>query len=123
MELLFVESSINFTPRPDLDGAALYSFESVFIEITNRKKQRMVIGAIYRPPDNDINQFIVAFDLLLKKLKREKTKYILAGYYNINLFHYDKQSETEQFLNHICFLIPVCRQSRDRQGLVQQLLL
>ena len=61
----------------------------------------MVIGTLYRPPDLDINKFNVSFDLLLTKLNRQKTKFILAGDYNINLLHCDKHSETEQFLNHI----------------------
>ena len=43
----YVENSINFKPRRDLDDTGLNSFESIFIEITNRKKQRMVIGTIY----------------------------------------------------------------------------
>ena len=39
--------------------------------------------------------------MFVTKLNRQKTKYILAGDYNIYLLHYDKHSETEQFLNHI----------------------
>ena len=52
--------------------------------------------AIQRPLDHDINQFNVTFDLLLTKLNQEKTKYILANDYNINLLHYDKDSESEK---------------------------
>ena len=89
---LFVENSINFKTRPCLDNTGLNSLESIFSEITNRKKQRMVIGAIYRPRDLHINQFNVSFDLLLTKLNREKTKYILAGNYNINFLNYYKHS-------------------------------
>ena len=119
---LFVENSIHFKPRLDLDVIGLNSFESIFIEITNHKKQIMVIGTIYRTPYLDINKFNGSFDLLLSKLKRQKTKYILAVDYNISLLHYDKHSETEQFLNHI-FSYSCLRQLHDRQGLVQQPLL
>ena len=65
---LFVENSINCKPRPDLDDTGLNLFKSVFIEIMNSNKQIMVIGAIYRPVDHDINQFNVTLDLLLTKL-------------------------------------------------------
>ena len=44
---LFVENSIHFKPRIDLDEIELNSFESIFIEITNHKKQKLVIGTIY----------------------------------------------------------------------------
>ena len=120
---LFVENCIHFKPRPDLDDIGLNSFVSIFIEIKNRKKQGMVIVTISRPPDNDINLFNASFDLLLTKFNREETKYILAGDYNIIFLHYDKHSETNQFLNHVFSNSCFPAQSGGEQGLVQQPLL
>ena len=63
--------------NPGLILRVLNLLESVFIEIISSKRQRMVIGVIYRPPNRDINQFNDAFDLLLTEPKpRQTTKYI-----------------------------------------------
>ena len=48
-----------------------------------------------------MKQYIDLRIVILTKLNRQKTKYILAGDYNINLLHYDNHSETERLLNHI----------------------
>ena len=79
----------------------------------------MVIGTICRPPDDGINQSNITFDLRFTNSLKKETKYVLADDCNINFLHHDKHSETEQFLNHI-FSNSICRQSRDRQGLMSQ---
>ena len=56
---MFVENIINVKPRLDLDETELNSIQSISVDITNHKKQKIVIGTIYRPPDLDINKFNV----------------------------------------------------------------
>lgn len=48
--------------------------ESVFIEMFNSKKQKIIVGEVYRPPDLDVDKFNNMFELLLIKLDNEKIK-------------------------------------------------
>ena len=69
-------------------GVVDKSCECVFIEIHNAKKQQMIIGELYRPPNHDVDTFNVSFNTLLTKLEKENAKFLLAGDYNINLINH-----------------------------------
>ena len=53
----FINDTIIFKCRHDLSNINNNSFESVFIEILNSRKRKLIIGCIYRPPGRDINVF------------------------------------------------------------------
>ena len=53
--------------------------ESLFIEVTNMKSssgRAIVVGVIYRPPDQNINEFSITMSTNLDKLKSEKKRYL-----------------------------------------------
>jgi hypothetical protein len=101
---LFVDNSLTFNVRSDLTciiGSTNNGCESIFVELNNKQKQKIVAGVIYRPPNHDIDKFNISFDLLLTKLTSEKAKFILAGDYNINILNHDTRCGSEIFLNNI----------------------
>ena len=89
---LFVEHGINFKVRNDLvldDGIVDKNCECIFIEVHNAKKQQMITGELYRPPNHDVDRLNVSFNTLLTKLEKENAKFLLAGDYNINLINHE----------------------------------
>ena len=79
------------------------SYECIFIEIHNAKKQQMIIGELYRPSNHDGDRFNVSFNSLLTKLEKENAKFLLAGDYNINLINHETHKGSENFLNQLFF--------------------
>ena len=69
----------------------------------------IVVGVIYRPPDQDINEFSITMSTILDKLKSEKKGTYLYGDYNINLLNTDKHVPTAEFLDTMFsyFMYPV----------------
>ena len=67
------------------DGIIDKSCLCIFIDIHNAKKQQMIIGELYRPPNHDVDRIKVSINKLLTKLEKENAKFLLAGDYNINL--------------------------------------
>ena len=99
---LFVEHGINFKVRNDLildNGIVDKSCECIFIEIHNAKKQQMIIGELYRPPNHDLDRFNVSFDILVTKLEKEIAKFLLADEYNIILLNHETHKGNENVLN------------------------
>ena len=71
--------------------------ESVFIEISNLKNSKLIIGHVYRPPGHDIHTFNDKFEILIQNISMERTECFLAGDYNIYLLNY----ETMLILSHL----------------------
>ena len=74
--------------------------ETLFIEIDKDqllKKQNIIIGVIYRPPDTDIKEFNDQILRCLTQIKAEKKIAYLLGDYNINLLNTEKHAASQDF--------------------------
>ena len=88
---LLIKDSIDYIVRDDLCCQNKY-LETLFIEIDKEqfgKKQNIVIGVVYRPPDTDINEFNDCLNTCLTQIKAEKKLTYLLGDYNVNLLNVD----------------------------------
>ena len=75
--------------------------ESLFIELPSQKSliKPLVIGVIYRPPNTNLDLFILELDLILNTLKTENKSTYVTGDFNINLLNSDTHTYTQNFLN------------------------
>ena len=98
---LFIKNGIEYVQSDDL-SVFNNDIESLFIEVTNMKsssRRVIVVGVIYRPPDQDINEFSITMSTFLDKLKSEKKGTYLSGDYTNNLLNTYKHVPTAEFLN------------------------
>ena len=65
-----------------------------------RKTKNIVLGVLYRPPNNDITCFNESLNVILDKLKCENKLCFLMGDYNINPLYHDKHGPTSVELMH-----------------------
>ncbi len=100
---LYVDDHVVYNVRNDLsDINNLLYTESLFIEIENTCTQNTVIGVIYRPPDQNINEFNKYLDNLLSKISVQEKKHVyIMGDFNINLLNEDVHGPTGEFVNTI----------------------
>jgi len=81
--------------------------ECIFVEILQVNKQNILIGSIYRPPEQShkkdhLDLFNSEFSKILKSIDRGKKKTVLlAGDYNLDLLRYDSHGPTADFLNNL----------------------
>ena len=74
--------------------------ETLFSEIERKNLRNIVIGVIYRSPDQDINEFNrFSEDILSKVTKDENKLFYLMGDFNINLLYYDTHTPTADFID------------------------
>ena len=63
---LYVRNYVIYTRRNDLCNSDKDCYESVFIEMSNLKNSKLIIGCDYRPPGHDIRTFNNKFELLIQ---------------------------------------------------------
>ena len=85
--------------RNDLKIYEKKMVESTFIEILN-KKQKNIIGCVYKHPKHDISDFTNNFITpLLGKLSNENKDIMIMGDLNINLINYNDDKNAGNFLD------------------------
>jgi hypothetical protein len=98
---LYLQDLLNlkYTVRPDLSASTKTSFESLFIQLTNKKIKNTIIGVIYRPPNTDLENFTNDMEKLLNIVLKERRPCYLLGDFNIDLLKHDKHSPTQHFID------------------------
>ena len=59
--------------------------ENLFIEIDNKSGKNIIVGTLYRPPSNNIVNFLEKLENGLDKLSRENKHIYIMGDFNIDL--------------------------------------
>lgn len=96
---IFLENKIglNYKLRPDLIIDEIS--DSLFIQITNDKMKNIIIGVIYKPPDEDVQKFNENLEKCLKIITKERRPCFLMGDFNINLLKQNIHSPTKHFID------------------------
>ena len=56
---LFIQDVFTYSEGDDLNVYNTFNFESLFVEVSGIDNNKHMIGVIYRPPDNNIDSFVV----------------------------------------------------------------
>lgn len=73
--------------------------ESLFIEIERSRSKNIIVGIMYRPPGQDMNEFNEFIDRLLTNITQNDKLVYLIGDFNINLLNEDIRGQTSDFIN------------------------
>ena len=110
-----VPEHVYFNERPDL---SYFDCERVFIE-TGKGHQlhnhNVIIGVIYRPPNQDISSFNDKMSNIVNVVRRENKTCYIVGDYSINILNYESHAQTAQFVDVMsshCPLPLITRPSR-----------
>ena len=79
---LYVHKTLKYKIRNDI---LFPGIENIFVEIENKAGKNILIGALYRPPSNVLNEFIDNLDEVLDRISKESKDCYLMGDYNIDL--------------------------------------
>ena len=96
---LYVKQSCQYRERHDLSVNNDDIIESQFIELT--KPKNLIVGVIYRPPNDKLELFKNSLSELLQKIDSQKKKCFLMGDFNIDLLKIEENQHTNDILNHM----------------------
>ena len=92
---MYLHNQLKCRKRPDLH---IEGTEDIFIEIINKSDKNLIIGVVYRPPNNLIDPFFDKLDESLHKITQENKPVYLMGYYNIDLLSPTNQHTSSRLL-------------------------
>ena len=96
--VLYIDNSLNFKLRTDINMPTNSDYESLFIEINN-KPQNTIIGVVYRPPDRSTYPFLDNFSHCLDSISKENKQCFICGDFNLDLMKYTMHTGINDFIN------------------------
>ena len=112
---IYVAKQLEYKIRKDLNTNIEDTIETIFIEISVPKGKNIIIGVIYRPPNNKIEIFQNALNAIIEKVGRENKICYFMGDFNIDLLKSEScdysSRFTEQFFTS-CFVPLVTKPTR-----------
>ena len=101
---LYVNNTFDVTERLDLNVTHDH-FESVWIEIKNKKSKNIICGSIYRHPHDNLqnyNNFLEYMEITLNKISNENKEIYICGDFNSDLLKLDKVNNYKKFYEQMC---------------------
>ena len=69
------------------------------MEVNRPKERNFIVGVIYRPPKQSLQEFINDLDLLITRISKENKKCYIMADWNIDLMKHHSHDKTGEFLN------------------------
>lgn len=93
---LYLSNDLDYTTRVDvnIDEVA----ESLFVEINRSQGKNVIVGVIYRPPNQNINEFINKYNELVTYVSKQNKLCYIMGDFNLDLMKFQDHLATSEFL-------------------------
>ena len=100
---IYIKHNILCKARTDINFVNKELYESTWIEIenNNRSIKNILIGVIYRHPQNPIKDFTDTFSDLLHKISLENKTVCITGDINIDALKVDKNDNIDNYFNSV----------------------
>ena len=95
---IYISNQMKYKLRTDLNLNYENSIESVFIETITAAGKNIIIGVIYRPPNNKLDEFENNINQILSKIDKENKICYLMGDFNIDLLKSESCDYSNRFL-------------------------
>ena len=98
--MLYKGNHLTYKPRNELYIHKTIELEPTFVELINTKRPNIIIGAIYRHPNMELDVFNdIYLNLLLDKILKKRKSFFLLDGFNLDLLKYDHHALTNEFLD------------------------
>ena len=98
---IYISNELHIKSRNDLNFSDSNSIETLFIEVIKPRGKNIIIGVIYRPPDQNLDTFVHYFNAIAEKISRENKLCYIMGDFNINFMNYQCNNKTGEFVDSI----------------------
>ena len=96
-----IKDRLIYKTRPDLIKNCQHdSYENSFIELKG-SSYKTIIGSLYRPPNTDVEKFLVEYNDTLGSISSEKNKEVILGMdHNLDLLKQASHKMTQTFIEN-----------------------
>ena len=96
-----MSDNLDFRIRTDIYAYEDEVMESLFTEVIRPHERNVIVGIIYRPPNQNVNDFVIRMNDVLGKISRENKICYLMGDFNLNLLNNQNHNATVKFLDDL----------------------
>ena len=97
---LYLSLDLEYKLHNDLTFPEQSCVESLFVEITtNSKGKNIIVGTVYRPPNQNVHDFINSLNILMGLITKENKICYIMGDFNLNLMNHQSHQLTAEFLD------------------------
>ena len=75
--------------------------ESIFLEIIVPHGNNIIVGCVYRPPNQDTAMFIDKFSNILSLISKDNKHCSVMGDFNLNLLQYNHHVPSQEFIDSL----------------------
>ena len=126
--LLYIDKSIKYKLRKDLNIFEKKMIESTFIKILNKKQKNLIIGCVSKHPKHEVKDFTNNHMIpLIDKLSNENKDIMIMGDFNVNLINWNYDKNTSTFLgamlshSFLPFITTPTRITRNTKTLIENI--
>ena len=98
---LYLSDNLDYKIRTDIYANEDEVMESLFVEIIRPHERNIIVGLIYRPPNQNVNDFVTRMNNVLEKISRDNKTCYLMGDFNLNLLNNENHNATGEFLDDL----------------------
>ena len=98
---IYTAKQLKYKIRKDLNTNIEETIESVFIEISISAGKNIIVGVIYRPPNNKIEIFQNALNEIIEKIDKENKISYFMGDFNIDMLKSESYTHASRFTEQI----------------------
>ena len=84
------------------------TIESLFVEITVPHGKNIIVGSVYRPPNQNTALFLDKFNDILSRISKDNKQCYVMGDFNLDLLQYNHHTPTQEFIDTIFARIYSC---------------
>ena len=97
---MYLKNNLTYKVRQDLSVFNAETFESVFVEVERLTDKNIIIGVLYRPPNQNTDECFQTNEAILSKITKENELTYIMGDFNFDLLKY-KNHLSNEFLEQM----------------------
>ena len=98
---LYLQDDLEYKLRPDCNYSDPEVIESLLVEFDIPRGKNIVVGVVYRPPNQNLSAFLAVFNEILSNITRGGKTCYVAGDYNLDILHYNDHAQTQEFVDNL----------------------
>ena len=75
------------------------TIESLFVEITVPHRNNIIVGSVYRLPNQNAALFLDKFNDFLSRISKDNKQCYVMGDFNLDLLQYNHHTPTQEFID------------------------
>ena len=97
---LYSQDSLKYKLCPECIFSDPDIIESVFVEIDIPHGKNIVVGSIYRPPNQNVSLFVDKLNKILGIISKDNKHCYVMGNFNLDLLHYNNHALIDNLFSY-----------------------